>query len=65
MLCALPPFLSKHFLSVTPVVATVPASWRPAPNPQEVRGVIYAPASGAVRKAMRHLCKWLLVAALL
>jgi hypothetical protein len=36
VLAVLPPFLSKHMLSVTPVVAQIPASFQPAPNPAEV-----------------------------
>lgn len=41
VLCCLPPLLSKHLLSVVPVVATVPNDFLPVPSPDEVR----APAS--------------------
>jgi hypothetical protein len=43
VLCTLPPYLSKHLLSVTPVVAQVPPAWRPVPNPSEVGAVFHVP----------------------
>ena len=39
----LPPVLSKHLLSVTPVLATVPSGLRLTPNPAEVSSVFSAP----------------------
>lgn len=39
----MPPFLSKHYLSVTPVIATVPADFVPRPNPGEVAAVFDMP----------------------
>ena len=37
VLGCLPPFLSKHLLSVTPVLAVIPPHQQFTPNPQEVR----------------------------
>ncbi|GAX76882.1 hypothetical protein CEUSTIGMA_g4328.t1 [Chlamydomonas eustigma] len=39
----LPPLLSECLLSVTPVVATIPATFTPSPNPGEVAMVFSAP----------------------
>lgn len=36
VIACLPPFLSKHLLSVTPVIATIPPHQQFSPNPQEV-----------------------------
>jgi peroxisomal coenzyme A diphosphatase NUDT7 len=46
VLAVLPPFLSKHMLSVTPVVARIPASFQPRPNPAEVEAVFQMPLMG-------------------
>eukprot|EP00879_Flechtneria_rotunda_P023793 GHRR01025192.1.p1 GENE.GHRR01025192.1~~GHRR01025192.1.p1 ORF type:complete len:126 (+),score=34.36 GHRR01025192.1:544-921(+) len=43
VLCKLAPMLSKHLLSVTPVVAQVPADFVPVPNPSEVDAVFSMP----------------------
>ena len=43
VLGCLPPFLSKHLLSVTPVVGVVPAGLRFTPSPAEVDAVFTAP----------------------
>lgn len=43
VLGCLPPFLSKHLLSVTPVVGVVPAGLRFTPSPAEVAAVFTAP----------------------
>ncbi|KAL4522160.1 hypothetical protein Ndes2437B_g07902 [Nannochloris sp. 'desiccata'] len=40
---SMPPVLSKHLLSVTPVIATVPADLRFVPSPLEVEHVFSAP----------------------
>jgi len=40
---SMPPVLSKHLLSVTPVIATVPADLRFVPSPIEVEHVFSAP----------------------
>lgn len=42
-LCNLRPVLSKHFLSVTPVVARLDSSFVPCPNANEVQAVFNAP----------------------
>ncbi|EFN57864.1 hypothetical protein CHLNCDRAFT_17375, partial [Chlorella variabilis] len=38
VVACLPPFLSKHLLSVTPVVGVIPPHLRFSPNPSEARG---------------------------
>lgn len=43
VLCQLPPLLSKHMLSVTPVVARIPPGTRFVPNPSEVEAVFHMP----------------------
>lgn len=43
VLGCLPPFLSKHLLSVTPVVGIIPPQLRFSPNPTEVAAVFTAP----------------------
>ncbi|MEW5297679.1 MAG: hypothetical protein WDW36_000870 [Sanguina aurantia] len=43
VLLSLPPLLSKHYLSVTPVIATIPASFVPTPSPHEVAAVFTVP----------------------
>lgn len=43
VVASLRPFLSKHLLSVTPVIGTVPADLRFSPNPEEVESVFTAP----------------------
>ncbi|KAL4860143.1 hypothetical protein ACK3TF_000346 [Chlorella vulgaris] len=43
VVACLPPFLSKHLLSVTPVVGVIPAHLRFTPNPTEVEAVFTAP----------------------
>mmetsp|Transcript_39858 Transcript_39858/g.118675 ORF Transcript_39858/g.118675 Transcript_39858/m.118675 type:complete len:390 (-) Transcript_39858:356-1525(-) len=45
VLATLQPVLSKHFLSVTPVVAAVPPCFKPTPNPDEVEAVFDMPLS--------------------
>ncbi len=54
VLCTLPPFLSKHLLSVAPVVAQVPASFTPVPNPDEVAHVFHMPLS-AFLDSSKHI----------
>ena len=54
VVCRLPPFLSKHLLSVTPVVARVPADFTPAPNPDEVDAAFDMPLA-AFLSAAHHL----------
>jgi len=39
----IPPMLSKHSLSVKPIVATVPATFQPVPNADEVSDVFSMP----------------------
>lgn len=60
--CSLPPCLSKHFLSVTPVVATIPSDFQPRANPNEVAAVFDVPLEMFVRpQAGRHShkdCAW-------
>ena len=43
VVATMPPVLSKHLLSVTPVIATVPADLRFVPSPSEVEHVFSAP----------------------
>ncbi|GIM13101.1 hypothetical protein Vretimale_16262 [Volvox reticuliferus] len=43
VLACLPPVLSKHHLSVTPVIALVPADMVPRPNPHEVAAAFTVP----------------------
>ena len=43
MIACLPPFLSKHLLSVTPVIGCIPAALHFTPNPAEVAAVFTAP----------------------
>lgn len=43
VIVSMPPVLSKHLLSVTPVIATVPADLRFEPSPLEVEQVFSAP----------------------
>lgn len=43
IVATLPPVLSKHLLSVTPVIATVPSDLRFTPNLSEVASVFTAP----------------------
>lgn len=43
VICTLPPHLSKHFLSVTPVIAVIPRDFVPVPNPSEVAAVFDMP----------------------
>ena len=43
MLCCLPPVLSKHHLSVTPVLALLPPGAVPAPHPAEVDAAFTVP----------------------
>jgi hypothetical protein len=47
VVACLPPFLSKHLLSVTPVVGVIPAHLRFTPNPTEVRQLTWFPCWGA------------------
>ncbi|KAI8475372.1 MAG: mitochondrial nudix hydrolase 15 [Monoraphidium minutum] len=54
VVCKLPPFLSKHYLSVTPVVAQVPADFTPAINPAEVDAAFHMPLA-AFLEADHHL----------
>ena len=49
VLAVLPPVLSKHRLSVTPVVALIPADFMPAPHAAEVAAVFELPL-----QARRH-----------
>ena len=46
--------MSKHLLSVTPVVARVPADFTPAPNPDEVDAAFDMPLA-AFLSAAHHL----------
>jgi hypothetical protein len=55
VLCSVPPFLSKHFLSVTPVIGSVPASWVPQPNPAEV-GAVFSMPLAAFLDSAGHRC---------
>lgn len=50
VLCALPPLLSKHRLSVHPVVAVVPRDFRPRPNPDEVAEAFSMPLSAFLER---------------
>ncbi|PRW59038.1 nudix hydrolase mitochondrial-like [Chlorella sorokiniana] len=43
VIACLPPFLSKHLLSVTPVIGLIPPHQAFRPNPQEVESVFTAP----------------------
>ncbi|GLI59759.1 hypothetical protein VaNZ11_001717 [Volvox africanus] len=43
VLACLPPVLSKHHLSVTPVIALIPADMVPQPNPHEVAAAFTVP----------------------
>jgi len=43
VICELPPLLSKHGLSVKPVVASVPSWFQPVPNEAEVTEVFHVP----------------------
>lgn len=43
VICCLPPVLSKHFLSVTPVIGVVQSDLAFTPNPHEVQSVFTAP----------------------
>jgi 8-oxo-dGTP pyrophosphatase MutT (NUDIX family) len=45
VIVSMPPVLSKHLLSVTPVIATVPSDLRFIPSPSEVDHVFSAPLS--------------------
>ncbi|KAF8070866.1 NUDT15 [Scenedesmus sp. PABB004] len=54
VVCRLPPALSKHHYSVTPVVATVPAAFEPRPNPDEV-GAVFSMPLRAFLDARSHL----------
>eukprot|EP00882_Tetradesmus_deserticola_P022368 GHRQ01024270.1.p1 GENE.GHRQ01024270.1~~GHRQ01024270.1.p1 ORF type:complete len:245 (+),score=61.68 GHRQ01024270.1:655-1389(+) len=54
VLCQLPPMLSKHLHSVTPVVAQVPADFQPQPNADEVDAVFAMPLS-AFLEAQQHI----------
>lgn len=60
--CSLPPCLSKHFLSVVPVVATIPSDFIPSPNANEVAAVFDVPLETFLRPAPgRHShkdCAW-------
>ena len=40
VVACLPPFLSKHLLSVTPVIGVIPPHLKFTPNPTEVSGVV-------------------------
>lgn len=42
-MCRLPSCLSKHRLSVAPVVARIDADFKPIPNPDEVEAVFAMP----------------------
>jgi hypothetical protein len=53
VLCCLPPVLSKHYLSVTPVVAVLPPSFVPQPNPEEVAAAITVPLAVFLGEARR------------
>lgn len=50
VLCALPPLLSKHRLSVHPVVAVVRADFAPRPNPGEVAEAFSMPLSAFLER---------------
>ncbi|KAF6253594.1 NUDIX hydrolase domain-like protein [Scenedesmus sp. NREL 46B-D3] len=54
VLCQLPPMLSKHLYSVTPVVALVPDDFQPQPNADEVDAVFAMPLS-AFLDAHQHI----------
>lgn len=54
VVCSLPPFLSKHYLSVTPVVAKVPVDFQPRINPDEVDAAFHMPL-GAFLEARHHI----------
>lgn len=60
--CSLPPCLSKHHISVIPVVATIPSDFKPRANPNEVAAVFDVPLETFVRPgAGRHShkdCVW-------
>lgn len=53
-LLALPPVLSKHFLSVTPVVATVPNDFQPQPCADEVAAVFDMPLAAFLEDGAAH-----------
>jgi 8-oxo-dGTP pyrophosphatase MutT (NUDIX family) len=50
VVCALPPLLSKHRLSVHPVVAVVRPDFAPKPNPEEVAEAFSMPLSAFLER---------------
>eukprot|EP00798_Chlamydomonas_sp_ICE-L_P018606 gene18606-25120_t len=54
VLCNLAPVLSKHYLSVTPVVAQISSSFDPIPNPDEVAAVFDMPLAAFLEDSASH-----------
>lgn len=53
----MPPFLSKHILSVTPVIGTVPSTLKLTPNADEVNAVFDMPLAAFLEDVPSHTHK--------